>query len=103
MPAKTIALELIEDILEGLLANLANATRGQFPVIALFLDIARLLQYPHKFLQLSTDWYSSLPSRSLTFWLSIASRLSRRRASWNWSSRPSICFKRRSIRKASSN
>src|SRR6266487_1117216 len=52
-------------------------------------------------LSCSTDWYSSSPSRSLTFWLSMASISSRRRASLNWSSRPSICCRRFIIRMAS--
>ena len=52
MATKTVSLELIEDILESLLANLTNTTRGLFPAIALFLDIARFLEYLHELFQL---------------------------------------------------
>src|SRR5947209_1361947 len=52
VPTKTIAFELVEDVLQSLLTNLANATSGQFPVVALLLDVARLLQHPHEFFQL---------------------------------------------------
>src|SRR5207302_4818875 len=48
---EAVALEVREDVLERLVAELADGARGQLEAIALALEVARLLQLPGELFQ----------------------------------------------------